>query len=109
MPKVTLNEDQQRWYNENAELGRELGYPECCIIEFAMDCPEEIKKRGKPTPVMILRYRMGCIDGKFTGFIPCHKHASLLFFRLTSFKKLIKNRSPLFPDFPYYANENFNP
>lgn len=65
---------QDKWYEENAPFGKELGYPECCIKEFCLQ-PPEVLKYSKPTKDDITRYKAGCIDGQFTGFIPCVEHA----------------------------------
>lgn len=100
---------QQAWYDENAPLGRELGYPECCIRAFANDCPEalELPATDREKQWRQIRYLTGHIDGKFTGFIPCKKHAILIALHLRRLRKLIKGRSPLFPPFPQYANDQF--
>jgi hypothetical protein len=70
----TLKEQQQEWYEINAPFGKDLGYPDCCIKEFC-DQPPEYFKGIKPSQDDINRYNAGCINGVFTGFIPCASHA----------------------------------
>lgn len=92
---------QQDWYNENAPLGRELGYPECCIKAFC-DQPPEVLNQCKLTDYDRRRYKAGCINGVFTGFIPCTHHANeILSGRITVYS-LIKNRNPKFLPFPHF-------
>ncbi len=90
---------KQQWYNENAPLGRELGYPECCIKEFC-DQPPEILKHQKASKDDMRRYKAGCINGQFTGFVPCAAHAKEITTGRITLQSLIKDRSILFRRFP---------
>lgn len=94
---------QQNWYNINAPLGRHLGYPDCCIKAFC-DLPPELLRVLQPNDAMHMRYAAGCIDGKFTGFIPCEQHALLITNKQITLASLINNRNAKFPPFPKYAN-----
>ncbi|NCB09145.1 MAG: hypothetical protein EOM73_13395, partial [Bacteroidia bacterium] len=94
-----FNSYQQKWYETNAPTGRALGYPECCIREFGNDAPEILKTR-KPTEADKMRYQAGCINGVFTGFIPCKKHAEQILAGQISLQSLIKNRRHDLPQFP---------
>ncbi len=94
------------WYKLNEPLGIDLGYPKCCIREFGQYPPIIIrwfKIKGVPLPDGRLKYDAGCINGKFTGFIPCAKHARLIDAKKITLESLIKNRNPLMPPFPQYA------
>lgn len=90
---------KQDWYDENAPFGRELGYPECCIKEFC-DQPPGILKRSSPSKDDKRRYKAGCIDGKFTGFIPCAYHAKQIISGKITLSSLINGRNNEFPPFP---------
>ena len=94
----------EQWTNENAPFGRELGYPECCIKEFCNQ-PPVVLKNSKPTPNDIRRYKAGCINGIFTGFIPCIHHANKIISGTITLEKLIQNRNPNFPPFPLYKHD----
>jgi hypothetical protein len=94
-----LKELQRKWYEENAPLGNSLGYPECCVKEFCSQ-PPELLKRIKPSKDDMRRYKAGCIDGKFTGFIPCAFHAREIVMGKITLASLIKNRSSNYPLFP---------
>lgn len=63
----------KNWTEENAPLGKELGYPACCVEAFCNQPPELL--RGKPSKEDKLRYEASHISGEYTGFIPCAKHA----------------------------------
>lgn len=95
-----LKEHQEKWFAENAPLGKELGYPDCCIKEFC-DQPPEFLKYSKPTKDDQRRLKAGCIDGNFTGFIPCARHAKEITMGKITLKSLIQNRNPEFPIFPF--------
>lgn len=98
----------KRWHRENFEFGKQLGYPECCIHEFCQDAPIILKIR--PTEQTDFeRYSAGCIpvkmevdryEMKFTGFIPCKKHAKQILSGEIKIEDLINNRNPYFPKFP---------
>lgn len=95
----TLKEQQDEWYEINAPLGKELGYPECCIKEFCAQPPESLKNKVA-TKDDILRYKSGCINGVFTGFIPCIFHAKEIAMEKITLASLIKNRNMEFGAFP---------
>lgn len=99
----TLKEEQDAWYEENAPLGKELGYPECCIKEFCAQPPALLKRMGNPSKVDIRRYKAGCINGQFTGFIPCAFHAKEIVMGKITLASLITNRNPEFPSFPNWG------
>ena len=90
------------WYEENEPLGRTLGYPDCCIDEFCDQPPELLKKYGTDKNDT-LRYDAGCINGKFTGFIPCINHAQQIMDAKIILTSLIKDRLLTYPEFPYYG------
>lgn len=92
---------QDEWYKENAPFGKELGYPECCIKEFCMK-PPLVLKYSTPTKDDINRYNAGCINGQFTGFIPCIQHAKEIMDGKITLASLIKNRNKSFPPFPVF-------
>jgi hypothetical protein len=95
-----LKQLQDEWYQQNAPLGKMLGYPECCIREFCAQ-PPQLLRRSKPTEDDKLRYKAGCVNGEFTGFIPCINHARQILNREITLESLIKNRYPKFLPFPY--------
>jgi hypothetical protein len=107
MPK-TLQEEQKEWYDINAPLGRALGFPECCIKAFCNDTPQEMKRRAEkgiePGIIHRMRYVAGCVNGKFTGFIPCPAHALDIVMGAITLESLITNRDKSFPPFPVYGN-----
>lgn len=90
---------QDEWFKENAPFGKELGYPDCCIKEFCLQPPQVLKNRN-PTPDDVLRYKSGCINGEFTGFIPCIKHAKEIKAKKITLASLITYRNKGFPIFP---------
>lgn len=82
---------RQQWYEENAPLGKLLGYPDCCIQAFCDD-PPQILKRRVITAEDKMRYKAACIDGKYTGFIPCAIHAKEILEGKITLASLIKDR-----------------
>lgn len=94
-----LEQHQKEWYDENAPFGRQLGYPECCIKAFCDDPPILLRQR-KITEDDRRRYKAGCINGVFTGFIPCAHHAYEIVTGQILLASLIKDRNPEFPPFP---------
>ena len=96
---ATLKELQREWYRINAPLGKQLGYPECCIREFCNQPPEYLRSNYRTADDMI-RYRAGQINNKFTGFIPCLSHARMILTKKIQLKDLIKNRDKSLPPFP---------
>jgi hypothetical protein len=95
----TLKEQQDEWFKINAPFGKELGYPDCCIKEFC-DQPPELLHNNEPTKDDIGRYEAGCINGDFTGFIPCVKHSKEILSGKITLASLITNRNKDFPQFP---------
>lgn len=61
------------WTAENEPIGKDLGYPDCCIKEFCNQPPKLMK--GKPTKDDIRRFKAAHINGEYTGFVPCKAHA----------------------------------
>ena len=100
--KQTIQQWQQEWYELNAPTGRALGYPECCIKAFGNQPPKLLEISGPPTKQDIKRYQAGCINGQFTGFIPCGDHANKILSGQLALKDLIKNRNPELPVFPNF-------
>jgi len=95
-----LKEHQEKWFEENAPFGRELGYPECCIKEFCDQPPALLNQMKSPSKIDLRRYKAGCINGVFSGFIPCAFHAKEITMGRITLESLIKNRNREFPHFP---------
>jgi hypothetical protein len=91
---------QENWYRINQPTGKALGYPDCCIKEFC-DQPPELLKVLTPTDNDKRRFIAGCIDGVFTGFIPCNYHAKQIISGNITLNSLIKDRDILLPPFPF--------
>ena len=52
----------------------------------------------KPSKDVVDRYKSGCLDGVFTGFIPCSKHAQEVLSGKIKLNDLIQDRDEdLFP------------
>lgn len=94
-----LKQHIEYWTIENTPLGKELGYPDCCIKEFCNQ-PPELLNHGKPSKDDLRRYKAGCINGQFTGFIPCAFHAREITMGRITLQSLIKNRNQNLPPFP---------
>lgn len=100
MAKINnLQQHIHAWTEENKPLGQECGYPDCCIQEFCNQ-PPVLMKYSKPSKDDKRRYKAGCINGKFTGFIPCIEHANQIFAGKITLADLITNRSDSLVDFP---------
>lgn len=97
--RLAIRRWKKRWYQENAPFGEQLGYPACCIQAFC-DQPPEILKIAGTTQTDKMRYDAGCIDGEFSGFIPCADHARKIVSGEITLNSLITNRNPEFPPFP---------
>jgi hypothetical protein len=98
---ATIEEHKKAWFDENAPLGNDLGYPECCIKEFCDQPPIVLKQmKGRMSKEDKRRYTAGCINGEFTGFIPCKEHARQIVMGKITLLSLIKNRNNMFPMFP---------
>lgn len=97
--KINFEKSIQKWTEINEPFGKELGYPACCIKEFC-EQPPELLANTKSKKTDKLRYKAACINGKFTGFVPCLEHALLINNNSITLYSLIKNRSPQFKPFP---------
>lgn len=91
---------KEKWRIENEPFGKALGYPDCCIKEFC-DQPPALLERSIPTKNDKRRYKAGCVDGVFAGFIPCAIHAKKIIAGEITLLSLIKNRNGDYPPFPY--------
>jgi hypothetical protein len=92
----------KEWTEENAPTGKRLGYPDCCIREFC-EQPPILMRHSKPSKDDHARYKAGCINGKFTGFIPCKEHAKQIAqgrIRLVDLIDSVKRDNTL-PGFPF--------
>lgn len=96
----TMQEHKDAWFEENAPFGKELGYPDCCIKEFCDQPPALLRRMKEPTKDDKRRYKAGCINGEFTGFIPCAFHAKQITMGKITLQSLIQNRSEKFGQFP---------
>lgn len=101
----TIKEHKDDWFEINAPLGKELGYPDCCIKEFCNQPPALLKLIKEPSKDDIQRYEAGCINGEFTGFIPCAFHAKEIIKGKITLQSLIKNRNKKFKAFPNYGEK----
>jgi hypothetical protein len=98
----TMQEHKDAWFEENAPFGKELGYPECCIKEFCDQPPALLKRNKTPSKDDKRRYKAGCINGNFTGFIPCAFHAKEITMGKITLQSLIQNRNKDFNPFPNF-------
>lgn len=98
-----MTKEELNWWKENEGIGRKLGYPYCCIKEFCDDTPKKMKGIN-PSEDHKKRFKAGCINGKFTGFIPCIHHAKKILSKKISLASLIKNREKEFPEFPKWGH-----
>lgn len=98
-PKKTMREHKKEWFDENAPFAKELGYPDCCIQEFCDQPPALLAKTDRTENDMI-RYEAGCINGVFSGLIPCVRHAKEIIAGKITLASLIKNRNSKFHEFP---------
>lgn len=96
-----LEQHIKQWTDENAPIGHNLGYPECCIKEFC-EQPPVLMRHSEPTKNDQKRYKAGCVNGKFSGFIPCKEHAKQILMCKIKLHDLIdvKKRDPNLPVFP---------
>lgn len=94
-----FTEEKARWKKINKPIGKRLGYPPCCIEEFCNQ-PPELLRISKPSEIDKIRYKAGCINGKFTGFIPCSYHAKEIKQGNITLASLIQNRDVYLPSFP---------
>lgn len=101
IPDKKLKEHIKKWTEENKPLGEMLGYPNCCIKEFCNQPPIVLEGNILPTDEDQMRYDSACIDGDFTGFIPCFNHAKQIKDGKIKLSSLIKNRDIHFAKFPF--------
>ena len=92
--------DQSEWKKENEPFGQALGYPQCCIDEFCLQSPRFLKA-NKAQPKDFVRYQAAHLNGKYTGFLPCYKHAVQVLNGSIKLQDLIQpTRKPEFFPFP---------
>jgi len=99
LSKAEIKVLQHKWFRINAPTGILLGYPKCCINAFCAQ-PPELLQQSIPSAQDKLRYEAACIDGKFTGFIPCYKCAQLVISGKIKLSQLIRNRAEYMAQFP---------
>jgi hypothetical protein len=97
----------EQWDNENRALGESLGYPQCCIDQFCSEPPRYYKNKIAADVIMQMRYQASHVDGKYTGFIPCTKHAHLILAGDIRIEDLITNRDSELPAFPLVGATDF--
>jgi hypothetical protein len=92
----------KEFIESSKESGRKYGYPQCCIDAFCKDTPtalkfkSSIKEKIKDT----LRYKMGHLNGKFTGFIPCYEHAKQIARKKITLSSLVSKTPERTIEFP---------
>lgn len=96
---VIVSRWQKKWHKINAPVGKKLGYPDCCIQQFC-DQPPELLKLTSVNENDRLRYDAACINGEYSGFIPCIRHAKQIMAGEITLESLIKNRDADMPAFP---------
>lgn len=96
-----INNAISEWTSINEPVGLYLGYPKCCIDAFCKQ-PPLLFKHVSPTESDSLRYKAGCVGGRFTGFIPCHNHALKINAGEIKIEELIKGRDKKAGVFPFY-------
>lgn len=101
--KASIDQLKKEWREENAPLGRECGFPECCINAFCNQPPVLLQLVG-PNSQDHARFKAAKINGKFTGFIPCYKHAVQINSGAITLQSLVNNRNPKLPPFPLFGN-----
>ncbi len=90
------------WKDENYKHGIDLGYPKCCVNSFCLETPKLLNNQFYyRTQDDKLRYYAGCVNGQFTGFIPCKKCANKVNSGKILLVQLIKNRKPEFGEFKF--------
>lgn len=94
------------WEQENYQVGIDLGYPKCCVDAFCSHPPQLMESPlYESTNDDKLRYNAGCIDGEFTGFIPCIDCANDVLSKRKTLQSLIVNRKPEFGEFKLKQHE----
>ena len=99
-----LSAEIEEWWNQNYPLGKELGYPDCCITAFCNQPPALLN--GNATDDDISRFQAGLIDGVFSGFIPCITHARMILSGQITIFDLVTNRNPYFKPFPDHVKSD---
>lgn len=96
-----MSEEQLKiqWRQQNEPIGKELGYPQCCIDAFCNQPPHTMKNK-QPTEEDQIRLEASYINNFYTGFIPCIEHAKDILWGKTTLPELIQNRSLIYPAFP---------
>lgn len=87
------------WRQENEPIGKELGYPQCCIDAFCNQ-PPHVMRNTLPSEDDHIRMRAAYINDFYTGFIPCIEHAKEVLWGKKTLPELIQNRSLRYPEFP---------
>mgnify|MGYP000982494659 CR=1 FL=1 len=72
-----MTKEDEIFIATSRESGLNYGYPQCCIDEFVKYPPSKLK-HFKPSNSDRLRVKMSHVNGTYTGFIPCHKHALMI-------------------------------
>lgn len=72
-----MDQQDKLWIEESKESGKKYGFPQCCIDEFVAKTPS-MMSNSQPTSDDKLRFEMAKINGQFTGFVPCLKHAKMI-------------------------------
>jgi len=89
----------KKWTEENKPVGIELGYPECCVKEFC-DLSPRVMATRKPKKEDQQKLRAAHIGDKYTGFIPCAKHAKQINRGEITLAFLVTNRASWCRSFP---------
>lgn len=69
-----MGPQDKEFINSSLNSGKKYGYPICCINAFVAQPPSQLKLSGNKKDNE-LRFKMGHLNGTFTGFIPCLIHA----------------------------------
>lgn len=94
--------EDKEWIESSVKSGEKYGYPKCCVDAFISQPPSKINSRKKPSPGDVLRFKMGHIDGKFSGFVPCLAHAKMIEANQVTLEELIeKEKRTVRLPFPY--------
>ena len=83
-----MTTEDEIFVKESTESGEKYGFPKCCIDAFVAQNPGYMKNR-KPTREDLLRFDAAHVNGVFTGFVPCIKHAKMIKLRQTTLSDLI--------------------
>lgn len=96
---TSTSEAIANWTEINAPIGKQLGYPQCCIDAFCK-LPPSLMKQLAPTEQDAIRLDAAFINGLYSGFIPCYNHARLIVMGDIELSDLIKDRDTSLPPFP---------